>query len=51
MLIADRTPGWLQVRAPGGGSNHSRFRPLYSEGELAAYYMYYNKQSLPVVAW
>jgi len=51
LLIADAEPGWFGVRAPGGGTNHSRFRPFYSEGELAAYYMYFDKASLPVVMW
>jgi hypothetical protein len=51
MLIADRVPGYFQVRAPGGGINHSKFRPFYSEGEGSPYYMYFDKQSLPVVQW
>jgi hypothetical protein len=39
------------VKSPGGGFNHSKFRPFYSEPETLAYYMYFDKGSLPVVMW
>jgi DUF1680 family protein len=51
MLSPDRMPGNFQVKSPGGGFNHSKFRPFYSEPETLAYYMYFDKGSLPVVMW
>ena len=44
-------PGFFQVRSPAGGANHSRFRPFYTEEERLAYYLYFDKSSLPVVMW
>jgi hypothetical protein len=51
MFLADRTPGFFQVRSPAGGTNHSRFRPFYTEEERLPYYLYFDKPSLPVVMW
>ncbi len=51
LLVPDRTPGWFQVKSPKGGTNHSRFRPFYTEGEISPYYMYFDRKSLPVVMW
>lgn len=51
MLVADRMPGYFQVRSPAGGANHSRFRPFYTEEERRPYYLYFDKPSLPVVSW
>jgi DUF1680 family protein len=51
MLLADRTPGMFQVRSPDGKTQHSRFRPFYTEVETRPYYMYFDKASLPVVEW
>ena len=49
-LVADRTGGF-QVKSPKGGFNHSRFVPFYTMNEAKLYYMYFDKQSLPVVMW
>ena len=51
MLVPGRTPGWFQVRSPQGRTNHSNFRPFYTEPEDLAYYMYFDRKSLPVVMW
>jgi hypothetical protein len=51
MLVPDRTPGWFQVKSPHSSTNHSKFRPFYTEGERTAYYMYFDRKSLPVVMW
>lgn len=51
MLLPDRTPGWFQVKSPHSSTNHSKFRPFYTEGERTAYYMYFDRKSLPVVMW
>ena len=51
MLAADTNPGWFQVKSPKGGTNHSKFRPFYTETERIPYYVYFDRKSLPVVAW
>ena len=51
MLLPDDNPGWFQVKSPKGGTNHSKFRPFYTESEDIAYYMYFDRKSLPVVMW
>ncbi|HTU34425.1 MAG TPA: beta-L-arabinofuranosidase domain-containing protein [Candidatus Acidoferrum sp.] len=51
MLVPDPKPGYFQVRTPGGGTQHSRFCPFYTQVEFRPYYMYFDKQSLPVVQW
>jgi hypothetical protein len=50
-LVADDTPGFFRVRSPAGGTNHSRFRPFYTEEERRPYYLYFDKPSLPVLMW
>lgn len=51
MLVPGSMPGYLRVRTPGGGTQHSRFCPFYTQVEDMPYYMYFDKQSLPVVQW
>lgn len=51
MLVPDPMPGYYRVRRPGGGTQHSRFCPFYTQVERRPYYMYFDKQSLPVVQW
>ena len=51
MLRPDSTSGFFRVRSPAGGTNHSRFRPFYTEEERQPYYLYFDKPSLPVVMW
>lgn len=51
MLVPDRTPGWFQVKSTHSSTNHSKFRPFYTESERIAYYMYFDRKSLPVVMW
>jgi uncharacterized protein len=51
MFQPDATPGFFRVRSPAGGTVHSRFRPFYTEEERLPYYIYFDKPSLPVVAW
>jgi uncharacterized protein len=51
MLTPGPQPGYFQVRTPRGGTQHSRFCPFYTQVPLHAYYMYFDKPSLPVVQW
>lgn len=51
MLVPGPMPGYFQVRTPGGGTQHSRFCPFYTQAEARPYYMYFDRQSLPVVQW
>ena len=51
MLVPGPMPGYFQVRSPGGGTQHSHFCPFYTQAEARPYYMYFDKQSLPVVQW
>ena len=48
MLLADDTPGFFRVRSPAGGTNHSRFRPFYTEEERRLSTLYFDKPSLPI---
>ncbi len=51
MLSADTAGGSFRVKSPKGGFNHSKFRPFYTEPQDTAYYMYFDRKSLPVVMW
>ena len=51
MFLPDTAPGFFRVRSPAGGTNHSQFRPFYTEEERQPYYLYFDKPSLPVVMW
>ncbi|HWG58448.1 MAG TPA: beta-L-arabinofuranosidase domain-containing protein [Candidatus Acidoferrales bacterium] len=51
MLAPDPRPGYFRVRKPSGGTQHSRFCPFYTQVQAVPYYMYFDKQSLPVVQW
>jgi hypothetical protein len=51
MLVPGPMPGYFRVRTPDGGAQHSRFCPFYTQVEAQPYYMYFDKQSLPVVQW